>query len=155
MAFKSKALTPADTNYSVGEQELLAVVHACETWSCYLEGREFTVVTDPSPNTFFDTKPLIGGRLTRWAERLSKFAFIWQYGPGRLNVADPFSRLPSVTDSVICCSVGLNAATERAESLLAVIRAGYAADPFFADNTLLEKLGLIYLVACTTRKLHW
>ena len=143
-AFESKALTPAETSYSVGEQELLTIVHACETWRCYLEDREFTVNTDHSPNTFFDTKPLIGGRLTRWAERLSKFAFIWQYRPGRLNVADPLSRLPSVTNSVICCSVGLTAATERAENLLADIRAGYAADPFLADTTLLETLSLVY-----------
>lgn len=65
VAFESKALSPAEAKYHAGEQELLAVVHACESWRCCLEGIEFTVVTDHSPNTFFDTKPLLSGRLTR------------------------------------------------------------------------------------------
>ena len=113
-AFESKSLTLAETNYPVGEQELLAVVHACKTWSCYLDGHDLTVVADHSPKTFFDTKPLLSGRLIRWAERLSKLTFIWESYPGRLNVADPLSRLPSSTTAVSCCSVGLGAATERA-----------------------------------------
>ena len=54
-------------------------------------------------NTFFDTKPLLSGRLIRWADRLSKCTFLWEHRPGRLNVADPLSRLPSSTTAVICC----------------------------------------------------
>ena len=52
VAFDGKHLTPAEQNYSIGEQELLAVVHALELWRCYLDGVDFTVVTDHSPNTF-------------------------------------------------------------------------------------------------------
>jgi len=44
---------PAQQNYVVGEQELLAVIHAVELWWCYLNGVEFTVVTDHSLDTFF------------------------------------------------------------------------------------------------------
>ena len=75
-AFESKSLSKAETKYHAGEQELLAVVQACETWRCDLEGVEVTVVTGHNPDTFFDTKPLLSGRLTRWAERLAKFSFI-------------------------------------------------------------------------------
>jgi hypothetical protein len=46
VAFESRVLSPAERNYPVGEQELLAVVHALQTWRCYLEGVKFTVVTD-------------------------------------------------------------------------------------------------------------
>ena len=49
IAFEGKRMSPAEQNYHVGEQELLAVVHALELWRCYLDGIEFTVVTDHSP----------------------------------------------------------------------------------------------------------
>ena len=64
MAFDGKRLSLAEQNYSAGEQELLAVIHALELWRCYLDGVEFTVVTDHSPNTFFATKALLSPRQT-------------------------------------------------------------------------------------------
>ena len=97
VAFDGKRLSPAEQNYSIGEQELLAVIHALELWRCYLDGAEFTVVTDHSPNTFFSSKAVLSPRQTRWSERLSRFQFTWEYRPGRVNVADPLSRHPSFT----------------------------------------------------------
>ena len=38
IAFLCKQFSAAERNYTVGEQELLAVVHAMRTWRCYLEG---------------------------------------------------------------------------------------------------------------------
>ena len=96
VAFDGKRLSPAEQNYSIGEQELLAVIHALELWRCYLDGAEFTVVTDHSPNTFFGTKAVLSPRQTRWSERLSRFQFTWEYRPGRVNVADPLSRHPAL-----------------------------------------------------------
>ena len=46
LAYESRRLIPAVVNYTTGEQELLAVVHACKTWRCYLEGPIFTIVTE-------------------------------------------------------------------------------------------------------------
>ena len=80
VAFDGKRLTPAEQNYDVGEQELLAVIHALEHWRCYLNGVEFTVITDHSPNTFFTTKKLLSPRQARWAQRLAAFAFTDQAG---------------------------------------------------------------------------
>ncbi len=68
VAFEGKSLTDAEKRYHVGEQELLAVVHALELWRCYLQGAEFTVVTDHSPNTFFETKKTLSLRQGRWAD---------------------------------------------------------------------------------------
>ena len=59
IAFEGKCMSPAEQKYGVGEQELLAVIHALELWRCYRDGVEFTVVTDHSPNTFFATKTLL------------------------------------------------------------------------------------------------
>lgn len=46
VAFESKMLSPAERNYTAGEQDLFAVVHTMRTWQCCLEGVKFTVITD-------------------------------------------------------------------------------------------------------------
>ena len=56
VAFEVNTLTDAEKKYHIGEQELPTVVHALHVWQCYLPGAEFTVVTDHSPNTFFEEK---------------------------------------------------------------------------------------------------
>jgi hypothetical protein len=65
VAFKSRKLSPGEQNYTVTEQEMLGVVHALKTWRCYLEGSDFTVVTDHCPNTFFDTRVNLSRRQAR------------------------------------------------------------------------------------------
>lgn len=94
VAFESRKLSPAERNYTTTEQELLGVVHALRVWRCYLEENPFTVVTDHCPNTFLQTQALLSRRQARWMEFLQRFEFIWQYRPGRTNVADPLSRFP-------------------------------------------------------------
>ena len=101
VAFESRVLSPAERNYPVGEQELLAVVHALQTWRCYLEGVKFTVVTDHNPNTYLPTMRNLSNRQARWSEFLQRFDFVWEYRPGRTNCADPLSRRPSAVLSSI------------------------------------------------------
>jgi hypothetical protein len=55
VAFKSRKLSSVEQNYIVTKQEMLGVIHALKTWRCYLEGSDFTLVTDHCPITFFDT----------------------------------------------------------------------------------------------------
>ena len=94
VAFESRGMTSAECNYHIGEQELLAVVHAMRTWRCYLEGVKCTVVTDHNPITYLQTQPMVSRRQARWSEYLQMYDFNWLYRPGRCNVADPLSRLP-------------------------------------------------------------
>ena len=96
VAYESRKLSSAEHNYSTGEQELLAVVHAMRSWRCYLEGVEFTMVTDHNPLTYLQTQPNLSRRQVRWSEYLQMFRFRWQYRPGRINVADPLSRVQAV-----------------------------------------------------------
>ena len=94
VAYESRKMLPAEKNYGVGEQELLAVVHAMRTWRCYLEGVKSVVVTDHNPNTYLQTQPMLSRRQVRWSEYLQNFDFEWLYKPGPQNPADPLSRMP-------------------------------------------------------------
>jgi Reverse transcriptase (RNA-dependent DNA polymerase)/RNase H-like domain found in reverse transcriptase/Integrase zinc binding domain/Chromo (CHRromatin Organisation MOdifier) domain/Retroviral aspartyl protease/Integrase core domain/Retrotransposon gag protein/Zinc knuckle len=100
VAFESRGMNPAEQNYPVGEQELLAVVHALTLWRCYLEGVHFRVITDHNPNTFLPTMQNLSRRQARWSEFLQRFDFEWQYRPGRTNCADPLSRRPALLASI-------------------------------------------------------
>ena len=95
LAYESRRLLPAGVNYTVTEQELLAVVHALKIWRCYLEGPKFTVVTDHNPLVHLPTQPNLSGRQARWSEYLQRFTFDWVYRPGVSNLAaDALSRNP-------------------------------------------------------------
>ena len=102
VAFDGRKLTDTEMKWGATEQEMLAVVHHLEKWRCYLEGSEFTVVTDHQPNTWFSSQKVLSPRLARWYERIRSFDFAWEYRPGRLNVADPLSRHPA-----FCALIGL------------------------------------------------
>lgn len=93
VAFYSRKLTSAEENYTVQELEMLAVVCALKEFRCYLDGVEFTVVTDHQPNMYLDTMQM-NKRRARWLETTSCFRFRWVYRPGRINVADHLSRIP-------------------------------------------------------------
>ena len=78
VAYYSYRTNKHERNYSVGEQELLAVVKALYHWRCYLEGAvKMKVITDHKPNTFLTSKPAV--QLTRrqvhWQECLARFDF--------------------------------------------------------------------------------
>ena len=90
-------------NFTVTEQEMLAVVDALRQWRCYLEGVQFIVVTDHKPITFFNSQKTLSRRQTRWFEFMSRFDYTWEYRPGRLNVADPLSRHPLFAAAVLYC----------------------------------------------------
>lgn len=99
IAFEGRKYRPAECNYTVGEQELLAVVHALHVWRCYLEGAApFKVITDHNPLVYINTQQNLSRRQCRWVEFMQRFDFEWVYKPGRTNVADPLSRAPSLTE---------------------------------------------------------
>ncbi|KAJ8332651.1 hypothetical protein SKAU_G00424400 [Synaphobranchus kaupii] len=100
IAFASRALSPTEQRYSLGEREALACLWACERWHMYLYGRAFTLRTDHQALTTLlatsgtGLKPL---RLHRWADRLQQYNYHLQFTPGRDNVAAdlPSRSIPS------------------------------------------------------------
>ncbi len=93
IAFLSKKMTPAQRNYPVHEQELLAILNALKAWRHYLGGRPFTVLTDHQSLQYVETSAMATPRQVRWAAWLAEFDFKVRYAPGRANVAaDALSR---------------------------------------------------------------
>ena len=58
-------------------QELLAVIGALKHRRDYLEGADFTIVTDHKPNVTFDTKSAehLSSRQIRWGQFLANFEY--------------------------------------------------------------------------------
>jgi RNase H-like domain found in reverse transcriptase/Integrase zinc binding domain/Chromo (CHRromatin Organisation MOdifier) domain len=115
IAFESRKLSPAEQKYHTTDRECVAVMHAMRTWRCYLEGGEhpITLVTDHNPLVHLHSnvnhavssgrQVLSTRRQNRWLEELQQYNIVWEYRPGRLNVADPLSRHPDFYTNVLFC----------------------------------------------------
>lgn len=105
----SRTMIPAERNYPVHQQELLAVVYCCHQWRHHLLGAQFDVAiseqgnldphrliihTDHRPLTHLLAQPNLTPRQARWMEYLAQFApFKIQYVKGTENVVpDALSR---------------------------------------------------------------
>ncbi|SAL94853.1 hypothetical protein [Absidia glauca] len=83
LAFYSRKLIPAETNYQVYDKELLAIVSASPT----------LVLTDHRNLEYFATTRNLSRRQVRWAEILGDYNFTIKFRPGKSNgAADALSR---------------------------------------------------------------
>lgn len=173
LAYLSHRFTPAEKNYTTTDQEALGVIHALREWRCYLEGApDVTVVTDHQPLTYLDSlkaNGLLSRRQARWIEFLQDKNIKWSYQPGRINVADPLSRIyedtvpdvppnqvarllaaflaqdtPEPQDDTPCVLATRTRAQTRSDTIPVDIRKqivdGYASDPKFRNRTWVGKL---------------
>ena len=164
VAYVSRKLSPAEKNYPVHEQELLAVVHAVRTFRHYLEGcKSFTLYTDHHSLIYFLKQKDLSRRQARWAMDLATYQpnMQIQYKPGPQNHADFLSRyFPTASPSTVATLCALlpgfaivepdslaTASTTShltalptthltvSDSLLSDISAAYASDPFYSANS--------------------
>lgn len=101
IAYLSKKMLPAERNYPVHEQELLAIVVSLRAWRHYLHGSHFRIVvkSDHKSLQYFKTQPHLSARQTRWLDMLAEFDFDIEYTVGKENVvADGLSRRPDHKD---------------------------------------------------------
>jgi len=99
VAFESRKLRGAESNYPTHELELLAIMHALHTWRIHLVGQQFVVYTDHHSLTYLQTQPVLSKCQARWVEFLQEFNFTIIYKPGKNNqVADALSRYPMFRD---------------------------------------------------------
>ncbi len=96
VAFWSRSMAPAERNYTVGDQEMLAIVMSCCHWHHYLEGARHPVevLTDRHNLQRFMTTKALTGRQARWWETLSGYNLNIVYRAGSKNLADAPSRRP-------------------------------------------------------------
>lgn len=100
IAYASKALTETESKYYQTEKEALAIVWSCEKFATFLVGILFDLWTDCKPLEYLfkpNSKPC--ARLERWILRLQSFSFNVIHKPGKLNIADPLSRLCNPIES--------------------------------------------------------
>jgi hypothetical protein len=94
-AIVSRALTPAERNYSADERELVAVVYALDQWQHLLEEcPSITIQTDNMINASVLKESTSNRRKNRWIEKLMTYNITWQHIPGVSNRADAPSRRP-------------------------------------------------------------
>ena len=98
IAFMSQRMQPAETRYSIREQELLAIVLALKQWFHLLRGpQQVHVHTDHKSLRYIKTSPRpLTPRQARWSQLLEEYNLTLWYVPGLQNpAADGCSRLTS------------------------------------------------------------
>ena len=145
IAFMSKKMQPAEINYNVRNQEMLAIMCALREWRHYLHGSKFKFIvkTDHQSLQYF-LKPSnqLTGREARWSEFAQEFDFDIVYVPGNTNiVADGLSRRadhrPSTPPSIDPPQINYVASSIFPSDIINQIKGAYAADDtackFIAD----------------------
>ena len=93
ISYFSQKLNSCQRNYSVTEKECMAVVMAVKKFRPYIEGMDFTIITDHSSLKWLMTMKDLSGRLARWSLELQSYAFDIEHRKGSLNVVpDTLSR---------------------------------------------------------------
>ena len=103
VAFTSKSLTPAGSNYSNIERECLAIVHGIQRFHHYLYGRSFTIISDHKPLQVFLHKPLHSAppQIQRMMTKIQGYDFKITDVPGpKLIISDTLSRMPNPNSCV-------------------------------------------------------
>ncbi|GKF82800.1 reverse transcriptase domain-containing protein [Tanacetum coccineum] len=73
--YASKTMTEAESNYTITEKEMLAVVYAFEKFRSYLIMNKSIVYTDHSALKYLFAKKDAKARLLRWVLLLQEFDF--------------------------------------------------------------------------------
>ncbi len=148
IGYESRKFNPAERNYTVTEQELLAIIHALRTWRYLVEGlpkEQLTLVTDHNPLTFMPTVQNMSRRQVRWSELLQRFPCRWEHRAGKNNVADPISRKPEtqLTVPLTALTRGSSVKPVAITPFQEEILAGYESDPWFEDSNNLKTLSQV------------
>lgn len=101
VCYASRSLTKIERRYSTLEKECLAILHALQKFRPYIEGSQFTVVTDHySLKWLFSIKDPVG-RIARWALRIQQYNFEIQHRKGKENIVpDTLSRTVPIIEAI-------------------------------------------------------
>ncbi|KAL5550235.1 hypothetical protein UlMin_000411 [Ulmus minor] len=97
LEFFSEKLSEARQKWTTYEQELYAIVRACQHWEHYLVQKEFILHSDHRTLQFLHSQKSINRMHARWIMFLQRFSYVFKHKPGSNNqVADALSRRPSL-----------------------------------------------------------
>ncbi|MCO5557612.1 hypothetical protein L7F22_011178 [Adiantum nelumboides] len=123
IAYESRKLSSDEQILGIYEKELLAVLHALNSWKHYLLGTPFILRTDHQSLKYFMTQTKLFDKQMRWENFLSRFNFHIAHITGKHNqVADALSRRPKVNAVLIATHNDLSSMIDE-----------YAIDPNFKD----------------------
>ena len=83
IAYGSRTLNKAESNYCITEKELLAVRYFIEYFRQYLLGRRFRVRSDHQALVWLFRLKEPRGKIARWLEILAQYDFFIEYRPGK------------------------------------------------------------------------
>ncbi|RWS00992.1 pol polyprotein-like protein, partial [Dinothrombium tinctorium] len=155
VAFASKKLTDVQQKYPITEQECYAINWGVNYFHEYLDGREFTVITDHSALQWLQNslgvKSRGAKRLFRWATELSPYNFKIKYRKGKDHtIPDMLSRnpffecdeeelaLPALNNMEVSKIVADQKTDEAIKKIVADRKYGKSKNFFIADD------GLVY-----------
>lgn len=94
ISYVSQKLRGAQRNYSVSEQECLAALVCVKKFRPYVEGHDFTIITDHANLKWLMSQKDLSGRLARWSLKLQGYNFKIVHQKGADNVVpDTLSRI--------------------------------------------------------------
>jgi len=94
--FRSKRLAPHQQRYAAHVREFLAVLYALKQYRCYLQGREFTLLTDNAALAQIQSSRELNPMFARWFLLFEEFPCNVAHRPGKSLVPeDACSRIPS------------------------------------------------------------
>jgi RNase H-like domain found in reverse transcriptase/Reverse transcriptase (RNA-dependent DNA polymerase)/Retroviral aspartyl protease len=104
VAFTSRTLTPAESNYCITELECLSLVNSLAKFKHYIAYQHCTIWTDHAALKNLMTMEDPSGRIRRWALRLMGQHITIEHRKGSsMHVADALSRAPCGPDPTVFC----------------------------------------------------
>ena len=93
IAYFSRQLNEQEKNWSIYEQETLALVESLKKFRHYVEGNKVNLFTDHKPLIYLNNQPKLTAKQARWVSYLNLFNYTITYREGSSNkVADGLSR---------------------------------------------------------------
>src|SRR6266568_2385998 len=100
--FISHKFTPAERNYQIYDQELLAVMKVIETWKHLLMGSPHPIIVQCNHKNlgFYKKMNKVTPCQVRWLTILQDYDLLWEYTPrSKLIQADALSRRPDYIEN--------------------------------------------------------
>lgn len=116
IAFASRTLNRAESNYSTIEKEALAIIWAIRKYKPYLFGNQFKLYTDHKPLTFIKTC-MKNNRILNWRLELENYQYSVEYKQGKSNVvADALSRKTELPTEVNLQNINMTETVHSADT---------------------------------------